>query len=554
MACVDVLGGREIKMFTKFPNAILTATLVLLMGSGAALGQRGDRGRGGGEGGDRGGSSARSSGGERSSRSSSDGQRSARSGDSGQRSSRSFSGSPSRSSSERGRQSFEGSRDRGPQSSQFRSFRDSQQGERSTFGRSSDSVRTGQFGDRSGERRGDVSRDRSSFNFDRSGDRSRQTYEARRPNEDQVRDFLQMRDGRDSDRGRDGRDQFRRDSSDRGDLSDQLRGRNRGDRDRSDFVDRYVRDRDDDDYRGRGRDRDDDFRDRDRDGRGGRDYDNWRRGVWLGERGEGRDYRDWSGRWRDGNRFDLSRGIRNNWYQNWGFNSYPFYGNWWNDRGRNSRHWGFWGNYANRYNRPYYWWTWTAAPRLSNWVTYGWPQYYYWDYGPGEYIYYDDGFVYVNGQRYQEAPVFYDRTVQLVERAPDLSDEEAANMEWLPLGVFAVTREGEAEANLLVQLAVTKDGVIGGTAIEQDGGQTFPVEGIVEKETQRAVWSYTNDRGERVLMETSIFNLTQPEATGLVQHGPGEIQVVQFVRLEQPDEGSTASVDPQNELPRPVPR
>jgi hypothetical protein len=174
-------------------------------------------------------------------------------------------------------------------------------------------------------------------------------------------------------------------------------------------------------------------------------------------------------------------------------------------------------------------------------VNYGWPRTYYWDYGPGEYIYYDDGVVYVNGRWYQPAPVFYERTVEIVERAPELTAEEAAQMEWLPLGVFAVTPDGAAEANLLVQLAVTQDGVISGTASDQRTGKAFPIEGLVDKQTQRAVWSFTDDSKQRILMETSVFNLTQPEATGLVHYGPNDLRVVQLVRLEDPSAGATSA-------------
>jgi hypothetical protein len=154
-------------------------------------------------------------------------------------------------------------------------------------------------------------------------------------------------------------------------------------------------------------------------------------------------------------------------------------------------------------------------------------------------------------------PVFYQRTVQLVERA-DLTPNEAAQLEWLPLGVFAVTPDGVAEPEVLVQLAVTRDGIIGGTASIQATGATYPIEGVVEKETQRAVWGYTDAAGKRIVMETSIYNLTQAEATGLVHYGPNDIRVIELVRLEEPSTtgapaaGSTA---PGGELPpRAVPR
>jgi hypothetical protein len=193
----------------------------------------------------------------------------------------------------------------------------------------------------------------------------------------------------------------------------------------------------------------------------------------------------------------------------------------------------FWVNY---YRNPFYWWSWCPAPRLATWFVWGgWPTYYYWDYGPGEYINYYDGVIYVNGRWYAPAPVYYQQSVVLAQRAPVLTPEQAVEVEWLPLGVFAVAPDGVADARHLVQLAVTEDGIVGGTVVDQRTGVTYDVHGTVDKQTQRAVWTYTDDTGAKIVMETSVFNLTQPESTGLVHYGPDNIQVVEFVRLEQPE-------------------
>jgi hypothetical protein len=118
-------------------------------------------------------------------------------------------------------------------------------------------------------------------------------------------------------------------------------------------------------------------------------------------------------------------------------------------------------------------------------------------------------------------------------------------MEWMPLGVFAVSRDGVPDKNVVVQLAVTQDGIIGGTVFNETTGASFAVEGTVDKETQRAVWTYTDATNARIVMETSVYNLTQPEATGLIHYGPDDIQVVQLVRLEQPDAaGAPATAAP----------
>ena len=122
-------------------------------------------------------------------------------------------------------------------------------------------------------------------------------------------------------------------------------------------------------------------------------------------------------------------------------------------------------------NRPFFWWDWCSAPVLTTWCGFSWGTPYYWDYGPGEYINCYNDVIYVNGRWFEPAPLYYRQTVLLAQSAPDLTPEQALQAEWLPLGVFAVSRDGVVDNNTLVQLAVTKEGVIGGTVHEPDDRQ-----------------------------------------------------------------------------------
>ena len=65
-------------------------------------------------------------------------------------------------------------------------------------------------------------------------------------------------------------------------------------------------------------------------------------------------------------------------------------------------------------------------------------------------------------------------------------------------------------------------------------------------------------RINRIMMETSVYNLTQSESTGLVHYGPDNIQIVEFVRLERPEAGAVpATTTPAEagtgQLPEPLP-
>ena len=53
-------------------------------------------------------------------------------------------------------------------------------------------------------------------------------------------------------------------------------------------------------------------------------------------------------------------------------------------------------------------------------------------------------------------------------------------------------------------------------------------------------------------METSIYNLTQPEATGLVHYSPTDMKVIELVRLQEPG-GGGRSAEPTSTAPGAIP-
>ena len=62
----------------------------------------------------------------------------------------------------------------------------------------------------------------------------------------------------------------------------------------------------------------------------------------------------------------------------------------------------------------------------------------------------------------------------------------------MPLGVFAITQDGEptgADPTMFLQLAVSKQGVINGTFQNTATNTVKAVEGMVDKQTQRAAWT-----------------------------------------------------------------
>jgi hypothetical protein len=190
----------------------------------------------------------------------------------------------------------------------------------------------------------------------------------------------------------------------------------------------------------------------------------------------------------------------------------------------------FWSNYPNwapwRIGNPYRWAAWAA---LTGWVGYGWsePNYYY-----GENVYYQDDSVYCGDQVAASAEQYAQQAEQIVQSAPDVAPEQA---EWMPLGVFALTPDGQAsgpDPSLFLQLATSKNGIISGTLHNAATNSTQAVEGMADKTPQGVAWTVVGK--PMPIMETGISNLTEDTAPALVHFADGQTQQWLMVRLDEP--------------------
>lgn len=183
-----------------------------------------------------------------------------------------------------------------------------------------------------------------------------------------------------------------------------------------------------------------------------------------------------------------------------------------------------------------YWWrpaTWIA---LSSWIVWNWGAPVYYDYGSN--FYYDNDYVYFNGSRIASAGQYYDQAARIVSNAPEVNDDAA---DWMPLGVFALSQGAADTSNVVLQLAVNKEGTIQGTYYNNDNDVTKPIKGVVDKKSQRAVWTFADDSNNAVIMETSIYNLTLDQTEVLVHFGKERTEQWLLVRLPEPpsQEGSS---------------
>jgi hypothetical protein len=164
----------------------------------------------------------------------------------------------------------------------------------------------------------------------------------------------------------------------------------------------------------------------------------------------------------------------------------------------------------------------------------------YYGYGTGGNVYYEDNTVYIDGEQYCTATQYYDQAEVIASSVPQYTEQQSEEMEWLPLGVWALTSEdGESDSNRVLQLAVNKEGVIAGTYYNETTETTVDIEGSVDQETQRAAWRPVDDKNRDIVMETGIYNLTDDVTKALLHYGSEKTQEVGMVRLEEPDSDET---------------
>ncbi len=190
------------------------------------------------------------------------------------------------------------------------------------------------------------------------------------------------------------------------------------------------------------------------------------------------------------------------------------------------------------------------------WAVWGWPylddwfgsddEPIYYDYGNT--VYYQDNSVYVNGENVGTADQYYQQASDLAAAGEDGSEDatssEGDDGEWLPLGVFAMTNDSHPKADLILQLAVDKEGTIRGNYTATLVDHTLPITGSVDKKTQRAAWTIGDNKGN--VFETGVYNLTKDEAPMLVHKGKDTTEQWTLVRLKDDDADSSGAASEDN--------
>jgi hypothetical protein len=226
------------------------------------------------------------------------------------------------------------------------------------------------------------------------------------------------------------------------------------------------------------------------------------------------------------NRKNNINATRNRWAN---VNNRPFDRNWWGRQNFSgvSRNWyGGWSKYPKN-------WCWRPATWAACGTWFAWSVAKPYNYDYGNTVVYRDNYVYVNDKQFATAEAYYEQADTIAQAIPE--DVEPENVEWMPLGVFALADESGTDNGMVVQLAVSKEGIVAGTFYNDATSTGRPVEGMVDQKSQRVAWKFADGKNSDVVMETGIYNLTQDEATAQVHFGADESQTWLMVRLPEED-------------------
>ncbi len=210
----------------------------------------------------------------------------------------------------------------------------------------------------------------------------------------------------------------------------------------------------------------------------------------------------------------------------------------------NYNHWGAYG--AGWYTaHPSAWhaagWASGAAWHAATWNSVGsWMSYYpstpvYYDYGNN--VTYQNNDVCVNGQDVGTSQQYYDQASQLATTGAQA--DASSDADWMPLGVFALTKTDQSKSDVTIQLAVNKGGVIRGNYTDTVTNTTQTVQGSVDKQTQRVAFTVGDNTTN--VVETGLYNLTKDEAPCLLHFGADRTEQWLLVRLSQNDQQSGQS-------------
>ncbi|MBK7837096.1 MAG: hypothetical protein IPJ49_05295 [Candidatus Obscuribacter sp.] len=180
-------------------------------------------------------------------------------------------------------------------------------------------------------------------------------------------------------------------------------------------------------------------------------------------------------------------------------------------------------------------------------------------------ITYQGDTVYNNGQPVGSSQAYYQQAQQLAAQsyqqglnqglqmggdnsygASAPADQGMATGDWKALGVFGLAEPGQTSSNMLLQLAINKDGVVRGNYLNQLTNEKSQVYGALDKKTHRISW--TIGQNNSTVFDTNLADIANDDSQVLVHYGPDNTQKMALIRLPAPTNtdsgnGNTSSLN-----------
>lgn len=153
----------------------------------------------------------------------------------------------------------------------------------------------------------------------------------------------------------------------------------------------------------------------------------------------------------------------------------------------------------------------------------------YYDYGNN--VTYEGDNVYVNSASAGTSQQYYDQAVNIASTGA--TADAPSDSDWLPLGVFALTKTDQTKSDVSIQLAVNKQGVIRGNYTDTVTNKNQVVQGSVDRQSQRVAFTVGDNKAN--VVETGLYNLTKDEAPCLIHVGSERTEQWLLVRMNNPN-------------------
>jgi hypothetical protein len=124
------------------------------------------------------------------------------------------------------------------------------------------------------------------------------------------------------------------------------------------------------------------------------------------------------------------------------------------------------------------------------------------------------------------------------------AQEPGTDAKFLPLGVYSIAPQGTDEASGLVQLAVSKEGVLRGTFVDAED-KDHTITGAVDKKTGRMAWTVAPNT--KTVYHTTLQELTKESGPSPLlvstEHGQAKWTIAHYTKDDEADNSEDKSDD-----------